>query len=70
MENISVLFYVSQDHPTIPGERIKAPEPCYRDDRLAELGWAFQQAVPGGGIESPGYNPTTPAAPYGMSATR
>lgn len=51
------------DHPTIPGEKVMAPEPFYRDDRLAELGWAFEQAVFGGGIAPLGYNPVTPAAP-------
>ncbi|KAF1347055.1 hypothetical protein BDV97DRAFT_423662 [Delphinella strobiligena] len=60
----------TMDHPTIPGAKAIVPEPFYRDDRLAELGWAFQQVVFGGGIAPLGWNPITPAAPYGMSALR
>lgn len=38
-------------------------EPFYRDQRIAELGWAFQQAVFHGAVRPNGYNPLTPARP-------
>lgn len=38
-------------------------EPFYRDQRIAELGWAFQQAVFHGAVRPNGYNPLTPASP-------
>lgn len=45
-------------------------EPFYRDDRMAELGWAFTQVVFGGGIYPLGRNPRHTACPYGSGVAR
>jgi pimeloyl-ACP methyl ester carboxylesterase len=46
------------------------PEPFYRNERLAEVGWAFSQAVFGGGLAQLGRNAPQPSCPYGLGMVR
>lgn len=52
-------------NPTTDGK-----EPFWRDDRLAELGWAFTQVVFGAVFHPFGFNPYSASLPYGMAQIR
>lgn len=55
-------------NPHQPGK--KAMEPFWRDDRLAETGWAFSQTVFNCGFQPLGHNPKSVACPYGLATIR